>query len=408
MPLTDTTIRNAKAKEKQYKLSDERGLYLLVGKTGRKYFRFDYRFFGKRKTMALGVYPDVSLAEARERRDEARKLIQKGVDPSQLKKEAKKMLKELVVNNFEAIAREWFEKNTNIWTKKHSSTVIRRLEFNVFPLVGSRPIKLITAPELLEVLRKIESRGAIETAHRVKQICGQVFRYAIATGRAERDPSADLKGALTPVESKSMATITNPQKIGGLLRAIDDYDGQIMTMCALRLAPLTFVRPGELRHAEWSEIDLDNAAWKIPAHKMKMKLPHIVPLSKQAVDILLEIKPITGNGRYIFPSLRSTARPMSNNTVNAALRRMGYAKDEMTGHGFRAMASTVLNEQGWPSDVIERQLAHVEGNSVRAAYNHAQHLPERQKMMQAWADFLDVLRYERNVQPHFKNKQEAM
>ncbi len=318
--------------------------------------------------------------------------MQKGVDPSQHKKETKLIQRELAVNNFEAVAREWFDKNTHVWTKKHATTVIRRLELNVFPIIGNRPIKLVTAPELLEVLQKIESRGAIETAHRVKQICGQVFRYAIATGRGERDPSADLKGALTPVKPKSMAAITDPKKIGSLLRAIDGYDGQIMTMCALRLAPLTFVRPGELRHAEWLEIDLDNAEWKIPAHKMKMKLPHIVPLSRQAVDILVELKPITGDGRYVFPSLRSTVRPMSNNTVNAALRRMGYAKDEMTGHGFRAMASTILHEQGWPSDVIERQLAHTEGNSVKAAYNHAQHLPERRKMMQSWADCLHALK----------------
>ena len=398
MSLTDTAIRNAKPKDKQYKLSDEKGLYLLVKKAG-KYFRFDYRYAGKRKTFAIGVYPDVTLAEARQQLDDARKLLQKGVDPSQHKKETKIMQRELVANNFQAVAREWFDKNTHVWTKKHATTVIRRLELNVFPIIGNRPIKLVTAPELLEVLRKIESRGAIETAHRVKQICGQVFRYAIATGRAERDSSADLKGALTPVKSKSMATITNPQKIGGLLRAIDDYDGQIMTMCALRLAPLVFVRPGELRHAEWSEIDPDNAEWKIPAHKMKMKLSHIVPLSRQAVDILIELKPITGDGRYVFPSLRSTARPMSNNTVNAALRRMGYSKEEMTGHGFRAMASTILHEQGWPSDVIERQLAHAEGNSVKAAYNHAEHLPKRRKMMQAWADYLDSLKADGNVIP---------
>ena len=391
MPLTDTAIRNAKPKDKQYKLSDEKGLYLLVKKAG-KYFRLDYRFAKKRKTFAIGVYPDVTLAEARQQRDEARKLVKKGVDPLKHKKETQNMMLELADNNLEAIAREWFEKNSSVWTKKHSSTVIRRLEFNVFPLIGGRPIKLITAPELLEVLQEIESRGAIETAHRVKQICGQVFRYAIATGKADRDPSADLKGALTPVKPKSMATITDPIKIGGLLRAIDDYDGHIATICALRLAPLVFVRPGELRHAEWSEIDLDSAEWKIPAHKMKMKLPHIVPLSRQALDILVELKPITSDGRYVFPSLRSTVRPMSDNTVNAALRRMGYAKSEMTGHGFRAMASTILHEQGWPSDVIERQLAHTEGNSVKAAYNHAQHLPERRKMMQEWADYLDALK----------------
>ena len=314
------------------------------------------------------------------------------MDPSQHKKETKVLLREMTVNNFEAIAKEWSAKNSNVWTKKHSETVTGRLDRHLFPWIGKRPIKLITAPELLVVLRRIESRGTFETAHRVKQICGQVFRYAIATGRAERDPSADLRGALVPVKSKSMAAITDPQKIGGLLRAIDGYDGHIITKCALRLAPLVFVRPGELRHAEWIEVDLGEGMWKIPAEKMKMKIPHIVPLSKQAIDVFRMIEPVTGDGRYVFPSLRSEKRPMSDNTVLAALRRMGYSKEEMTGHGFRSMASTLLHEQGWPSDVIERQLAHAEGNSVKAAYNHAQHLPERRKMMQHWADYLDALK----------------
>jgi len=321
------------------------------------------------------------------------------VDPSQHKRDMKIMLQEQAVNNFEAIAREWFEKNCRVWTEKHSITVIRRLELNIFPFLGKRPVKLITAPELLAVLRKIESRGAFETSHRVKQICGQIFRYAIATGRAERNPSADLRGALTPVKSKSMAAITDPKKIGGLLRAIEGYDGHIVTKCALQLAPLVFVRPGELRHAEWLEIDLDNAEWKIPAEKMKMNLAHIVPLSKQAVDILKEIEPVTGDREYVFPSLRSAQRAMSNNTVLAALRRMGYSKDEMTGHGFRSMASTILHEQGWPSDVIERQLAHTERNSVKAAYNHAEYLPERREMMQAWADYLEALKEGTEVIP---------
>ncbi len=399
MPLTDTAIRNAKAREKPYKLSDERGLYLLVRKTGSKYFRFDYRFMGKRKTLAIGVYPDVSLAEARDVRDEARKMVKKGVDPSQHKRETKIMQRELAVNTFETIAREWIAKKLPVWAERHASTVVRRLEYNVFPEIGNRPIKLITSPELLAVLRKIERRGAFGTAHRVKQICGQVFRYAIATGKGERDPAADLKGALTSVKPKSMATITDPKRIGALLRAIDDYDGQIATICALKLAPLTFVRPGELQHAEWMEIDFDSAEWKIPSHRMKMKRPHIVPLSRQALQILQEIKPITGGGRYVFPSIRSTVRPMSYNTVNAALRRMGYAKEEMTGHGFRAMASTILHEQGWPDDVIERQLAHSEKNKVKAAYNHAKHLPERRKMMQAWADYLDALKSGAQVIP---------
>ena len=391
MPLTDTAIRNAKSREKQYKLSDEKGMYVLVKKAG-KYFRLDYRFGGNRKTLALGVYPDVKLQKAREKRDEARKLISNGVDPGQMRKATKAMQVEQSANNFEAVAREWFIKNSPSWAESHSKKIIRRFELYIFPWLGSRPISEITPPELLSVLRRIESRGILETAHRTQQNCGKVFRYAIITGRAERDPSADLRGALAPVKHGRMATVTEPKKIGELLRAIDGYEGTPVAQCALRLAPLVFVRPGELRHAEWTEIDLDNAEWRIPAEKMKMKDPHIVPLSKQAVIVLREIQPITGQGRYVFPSIRTNLRPMSENTVLAALRRMGYTKEEMSGHGFRAMASTVLHEQGWPSDIIERQLAHAERNSIKAAYNHAQHLPERRKMMQAWADYLDGLR----------------
>ena len=394
MSLTDTAIRNAKAKKKPYKLSDEKGLYLLVNKAG-KYFRFDYRYAGKRKTIALGVYPDVKLAVAREKRDDSRRLLQNDVDPAQYRKETKAMQKEQAVNSFEAVSREWFTKNKHVWTEGHSRTIIRRLELNIFPWLGMKPIASITAPEILAVLRRIENRGAIETAHRVKQICGQVFRYTIATGRAERDPSADLRGALSPTKPKRMSTITDPKQIGELLRVIDGYEGHLITKCALRLAPLVFVRPGELRQAEWREINFEQAEWKIPAEKMKMRFPHIVPLATQAVELLKEIEPLTGRGRYVFPSLRTVERPMSNNTVLAALRRMGYTKEEMSGHGFRAMASTVLHEQGWPSDIIERQLAHTERNSIKAAYNHAQHLPERRKMMEAWAVYLDKLKGER-------------
>lgn len=401
MPLSDTAIRNAKAKEKPYKLSDEKGLYLLVNQSG-KYFRLDYRFAGKRKTLALGVYPDVKLAEAREKRDDARKKIQNDIDPGHYKKLMKLAQREQAANSFEAVAHEWFLKNKHTWTEGHSRTIISRLTLNVFPWLGDRPVGSIAPPELLMVLRRIEERGALETAHRVKQICGQVFRYAIATGRAERDPSADLRGALPPTKPKRMATITKPDKIGGLLLAIDGYEGNLITRCALRFAPLVFVRPGELRHAEWSEIDWDKAEWKIPAEKMKMRSPHIVLLSTQAIQVLREIEPLTGRGRYVFPSLRTSERPMSNNTILAALRRMGYAKEEMSGHGFRAMASTILHEQGWPSDVIERQLAHAERNSIKAAYNHAQHLPERRKMMQAWADYLDTLKKGGKVFPIFK------
>ena len=391
MPLTDTAIRNAKPKEKPYKLTDGRGLYLLVNKSGR-YFRWDYRFGSKRKTLALGVYPDIKLKEVREKHEDLRRLLSMDIDPMEHKKQVKAKIHAETTNSFEAVAREWFSKNQPVWTEKHAQTIISRLENNIFPWLGTTATSSITAPMLLESLRRVEDRGAVETAHRVKQICGQVFRYAIATGRGDRDPSADLKGALPPTKPKHMATITSPDKVGELMRAIDGYQGNLITRCALQMAPLTFVRPGELRHAEWEEINIDEAVWKIPAEKMKMRSVHIVPLSKQAIAVLDEIKALTGNGKYIFPSLRSGSRPMSDNTILAALRRMGYAKEEMTGHGFRGMASTLLHENGWGSDIIERQLAHAEGNSVKAAYNHAQHLPERRKMMQWWADYLDTLR----------------
>lgn len=391
MRLTNVVVLNAKPQDKPYKLIDGRGLYVLVNKAG-KYFRWDYRFAGKRKTLALGVYPEISLKEAREKHEDLRRLLARDIDPMEMKKQKKAEVQAEVENSFEFVAREWFVKNKSVWTARHADTIISRLQNNIFPWLGAAEISAISAPMLLEALRRIEERGALETAHRVKQICGQVFRYAIATGRAERDPSFDLRGALAPTKSKSMATITDPQKIGILMRAIDGYQGSLITRCALKFAPLTFVRPGELRHAEWTEINFDESEWKIPSEKMKMRTVHIVPLSAQAIAILKEIQPLTGNGKYVFPSLRSGGRPMSNNTILVALRSMGYTKDEMTGHGFRAMASTLLHEQSWPSDVIERQLAHRERNSVKAAYNHAQYLPERRRMMQAWADYLESLR----------------
>ena len=401
MPLTDTAIRNAQPKHKAYKLSDGKGMYLLVNQSG-KYFRFNYRFGGKRKTLSLGVFPETSLKEARGKLQNAREMLRNDIDPGLHKKTVKAMKADQQANSFEAVAVEWFAKNQPTWAKGHAQTIISRLRANVFPWIGGRPISEITAPELLTILRRVESRGAIETAHRVKTICGQVFRYAVATGRAERDPAADLKGALAQRKPRHMAAITKPKEVGGLMRAIDGYEGHLITRCALRLAPLVFVRPGELRQAEWSEIDLEKAEWKIPGEKMKMDSPHIVPLARQAVEIFLEIQPLTGRGRYVFPSLRTSERPMSNNTVLAALRRMGYAKEEMTGHGFRAMASTILHEQGWPTEIIERQLAHSERNSVKAAYNHAEHLPERRRMMQAWADYLNALKTEREIIPLFK------
>lgn len=391
MALTDLAVRKATVRDKPYRLSDEKGLYLEVALSGSKYWRWKFRFAGKEKRLALGVYPEVSLAEARAARDGARKLLTSGVDPSEARKAQKASRVELAENSFEAVAREWFAKYAPSWVDTHSDKIIRRLERDIFPWVGSKPIDKVSAPILLVCLRRIEERGAIETAHRALQNCGQVFRYAIATGRAERDVSADLRGALSPVVESHHASITDPKAIGALLRSIEGYEGSLVTKCALRLAALVFVRPGELRKAEWAEFELEKAEWRIPASRMKMREVHIVPLATQAVATLKELQALTGHGRYVFPGARTNGRPMSENTVNAALRRLGYAKDEMTGHGFRSMASTILNEQGWSRDAIERQLAHGERNNVRAAYNFAEYLPERRRMMQAWADYLDVL-----------------
>ena len=388
MPLTNLKVEKAKPKEKQYKLADERGMYLLIHPRGGKWWRLDYRFQGKRKTLSLGTVPDVSLKEARKKRDEARSILDDGADPSYYRASAKAFGED----SFEAVAREWFEKFRGQWAQSHAVKILGRLEKDLLPWVGSRPIDAIEPPELLRAFRRVENRGALESAHRIQQIASRVFRYGVATGRCSRDPTADLKGALPPNRSNHFATITDPKEIGGLLRAIDGYQGSPVTRCALTLAPLVFVRPGELRHAEWTEIHPDRAEWRIPAAKMKMKRDHIVPLSDQAIHILEEIKPLTGNGRYVFPSVLTTGRPMSDNTINSALRRLGYSKDEMTGHGFRSMASTVLNENSWTPDAIERQLAHVEGNSIRAAYNYAEHLEERRRMMQWWADYLDGLK----------------
>jgi len=390
-PLTDTKVRTVKPTEKPQKLFDGGGLFLLVTPTGGKLWRLKYRFGGTEKLLTIGTYPQTTLADARQKREQANVMLANGVDPNDTKK-AQKAAGTQETETFEIIAREWYTKFSPSWAASHAKTTIRRLELFVFPWLGSRQIKTIAAPELLAALRRIEAKGALETAHRVKQVCGQVFRYAVATGRAERDPSGDLRGAIPPASGKHMATITDPKEIAGLLRSIDDYRGSIVTRCALQLAPLVFVRPGELRQAEWSEFDLETAEWRIPAEKMKAGVLHIVPLSRQALEVLHEIHPLTGHERYVFPSPRTGSRPMSSNGILSALRRMGYAKDEMSGHGFRSMASTLLNEQGWNRDAIERQLAHAERNSVRAAYNYAEFMPERKKMMQAWADFLDGIK----------------
>lgn len=389
--LTDTAIRNAKPSTKPYKIFDSGGLYLLIKPAG-KYWRMDYRFSDKRKTLALGVYPVIALVDARKKRDEARQLLANDIDPSSAKRYSKQVKQQTHENTFQVIAIEWHIKLSTTWAATTAANIKRCLEMDIFPWLGNRPIKEINAPELLAVLRKIESRGAHEKAQRAREYVGRVFRYAIQTGRAERDPSGDLRGALIPVKAKHHASITDSRGVAQLMRAISSFRGSFITQCALQLAPLVFVRPGELRQAEWQEIDFDKQEWRIPAHKMKMKEQHIVPLAHQAIEILKAVQPLTGNYKYIFPSIRSTARPMSENTVNAALRRMGYEKDEMTGHGFRSMASTLLHEHGWPHAAIERQLAHAERNKISAAYNFAEHLPKRREMMQWWADFLDKLK----------------
>ncbi|MFK2905680.1 integrase arm-type DNA-binding domain-containing protein [Dyella ginsengisoli] len=400
MPLADTAIRSAKPGAKPIKMADGGGLYLLLNPNGSRWWRFDYRFDGKRKTLSMGTYPDTGLKDAREKRDTARKLLAAGVDPGQQRKAAKSAGEERAANSFEVIAREWHAKQSATWVELHASRIMLRMENDIFPWLGSRPIADIAAKEFLATVNRIVDRGAVESAHRVLQNCGQVMRYAIATGRAERNPVADLKGALPPVKQTHLAAITDPHAIGGLLRAMDAYQGSLVTKCALKLAPLLFVRPGELRQAEWAEFDLDTAQWNIPAEKMKMREPHLVPLAPQAVEILRELQALTGRGRYVFPSARSPQRPMSNNAVLSALRRMGYGTGEMSGHGFRAMARTVLDEVlHFRPDYIEHQLAHAVKDPNGRAYNRTAHLAERRNMMAAWADYLDTLKVGGNVLP---------
>jgi len=391
MALNTLTIKSAKPKAKKYRLPDGNGLYLEVTPSGGKLWRMKYRFLKKEKLLSFGAFPDVSLKEARVFKNEAKKLLSEEIDPAALKKELKQSKLADAKNSFEMVAREWVEQNKSKWAGSNAKHVMGRFERFIFPTLGKKSINDITAPDLLIAIRRIEKSGSIYTAYKVLQNCGQVFRYAMATARTTSDPSTALKGALPPIKTKHHASITNPKKIGELLRAINGYEGSFITQCALKLAPLVFVRPGELRHAEWQEIDIEKAEWRIPAEKMKMKAVHIVPLSKQAITILEDIQAVTGHGKYVFPSVRTNTRPMSENTINAGLRRLGYTKEEMTGHGFRSMASTLLNEQGWHWDAIERQLAHAERNSIRAAYNYAEHLPERIKMMQHYADYLNGL-----------------
>ena len=385
--LSDAKARNAKPRPKPYKIADGEGLFLLVTPSGGKYWRLKYFFGGKEKLLALGIYPDVSLVEAREQRAEARKTLASGSDPGEVKKEAKRLATVKIANTFEVVAREWFENHKHEWASKTARVALSRLETYIFPTLGLRPIADITAPEVLGMLRTVECKGILDTAHRVMNISGQVFMYAIATGRAERNPIPDLRGALkTPVVKHR--SFLKENELPQFLEKLGAYDGTPQTRLALRFLLLTFVRTNELRAAQWTEIDWKRAEWRIPAERMKMKELHIVPLSKQTIAVLRELEKNSGGRQYVFPNEHTPATFMSENTMLYALYRMGY-HSRATGHGFRSTASTILNEHGFRADVIERQLAHTERNNVRAAYNHAQYLPERRQMMQWWADYLD-------------------
>jgi integrase len=391
MALTDTLIRKAKAQDKPVKLFDGGGLFLLISPLGSKHWRVKYHFSGKEKLLSLGPYPELSLAEAREKRSEAKKQILQGIDPSSVKRLEKIKSRLQAADTFGALADEWISikcKDKAPATIKQKKSILKN---HLRPWIGSRPVKEITAPELLAVLRRIESKGTHELAHRALRLAGQIFRYGVATGRAERSPAGDLAGALTPVVTKHHPAMTEPNKVGELLRAIDGYEGFPAVLAAIRLAPLVFVRPGELRAAQWSDIDLESGEWRY--HISKTKTDHIVPLSKQALSILSDLHQLTGAGQYVFPSMRTSERPMSENTINAALRRLGYTSDEMVGHGFRAIARTILDEVlKVRVDLIEHQLGHNVIDSNGRAYNRTSFLPERRQMMQQWADYLDKLK----------------
>ena len=401
MALTDTFIKNAKPNDTVagVKHTDGGGMYLLIKSAG-KYWRMGYRFAGKQKTLALGVYPAVSLAKARQRREAARELLAEGIDPSVAKSQEKRARAAAAVNTFEAVAREWLMKTATERMATTQSKITTWLEKDVIPYIGKMPIADVGPRDVLAALRKMEARGALDSVQRVKQICGQVFRYAVATGSAERDVTQDLKGALAKATPGNFAAITEPIKAGELMRSIFDYSGHHCTVAALKLSPLLFVRPGELRTAEWTEIDLDAAEWRIPGIKMKMKADHIVPLCTQAVAILIDLQAITGHGKFVFPSIRTGERPMSENTINAALRGMGYAADVHSAHGFRAMARTIMDEVlGERVDLIEHQLAHAVKDPNGRAYNRTAHLPARRLMMQRWGDYLDKQRTGADVIP---------
>lgn len=407
--LTDLEISRKKPQEADSRLTDGGGLYLLIKSSGSKLWRFDYQFGGKRKTLSFGKYPVITLAKAREKRLEAQRLIDGGVDPGEvLSKQAKRRDQEKTVeaerinieSTFEFVAREWHQKFYSTWTTHHANKIINQLERDVFPFMGERPVNQIEAPEILQILERIAARPALDAAHRVRSHCGAVFRHAIATGKAQRDPTRDLFKALPPARHGHRAAPTDPKEVAPLLRAIDEYQGSFMVKCALQLLPMLFCRPGELRGMEWTELDLDAAEWSIPADRMKMKQPHLVPLPVQAVEILRQLKPLTGLGRFVFPGHRSPLRCISDNTLNGALRRMGIEKHELTSHGWRATARTLLHEVlGFSPDAIEAQLAHTVPDRLGRAYNRTTHIAERRRMMQQWADYLDGLKAGAKVIP---------
>lgn len=392
--LSVTAINNAKSKEKPYKLSDEKGLYLIINATGSKLWRFDYRFLNKRKTIALGAFPDVSLIQAREKRDNARKLLANdpSIDPSEHKKAQTASKLSNAENSFEVVAREWWQSHMKNKAESHKEKVIRRFELYLFPWIGNKPISSISAPQMLEVVKRIEKLNKLETAHRTLQTAGQVFRYAVQTGRADRDVTADLKGALPASTVKHMAAFTEPQQVAELLRAIDAFNGTFTVQCALKLSPLVFTRPSELRQAKWKDIDLNNGLWQYLVSKTKTN--HLVPLSKQAVTILKDLHPLSGHGEYVFQGGHSPLKPMSESAVNAALKRMGYdTQSDITGHGFRAMARTILHERlNIDPSIIEHQLAHKVPDVLGQAYNRTKFIEQRKAMMQQWADYLDELK----------------
>ncbi len=395
MPLTDVQIRNLNPGPKTYKKYDGRGLFIEVRTSGNKIFRFKYFFNGKHQLLTLGHYPEISLKRARDQHQQARIQIAQGINPAQEKKSAK----EHKTKTFKETATEWYNNTKSKWTTDHANTVWRRLEVNIFPWLGDRPIDQVTTKEILEVLRKVENRGAQEVARRLCQTISQIFIFAVASGITDGNPAGDLHKALKPRKKRNLPAITDPERIRTLLQAIEGFEGSFIVYCALRFAPLVFVRPGELRKAEWAEIDWNGALWTIPAHRMKKKREHLVPLSRQALTILNDLHPLTKESRYIFPTVRSLSRPMSENTLSAALQRLGFSKEEHCPHGFRTMASTRLHEMGWNSKTIETQLAHIDQNKIRGIYNRAKYLEERTRMMQAWADYLDALKQEARVLP---------